>query len=230
MKFTNKPLLLISFLITSAIYTYAHMYDTMWLKYWSKPFLMPLLAFYYVSIAKIIDAKFLIALFVAFCGDLFFLSNKEFFFVLGMTCFLVFILLNMIIITKRIGEIKLATFYLTILPFILICMAIISIYFGDVGLMKVLFIIYASVLGLYGAFALYWYIQEKNKWALLNLIGVLFFFLAAVSKGLKTVEGPNKLYTILNMIFYIASMLLIATSYANHTIDDRKNSNRQLFK
>ncbi len=230
MKIAKKPLLLISFLIVSAVYTYAHMYDVKWLKFWSKPFLIPLLAFYYISVAKIIDAKFLIALFFAFCGDLFFLGSREIYFVLGMTCFLIFLLLNMIIITKRIGEIKLATFYLTILPFILICMAVISIYFGDVGLMKALFIIYASVLGLYGAFALYWYIQEKNKWTLLNLIGVLLFFLAAVSKGLKIVEGPTKLYTVLNMTFYIVSMLLIATSYANHTIDEGKSSNGQLFK
>ena len=83
MKIAKKPLLLISFLIVSAVYTYAHMYDVKWLKFWSKPFLIPLLAFYYISVAKIIDAKFLIALFFAFCGDLFFLGSREFYFVLN---------------------------------------------------------------------------------------------------------------------------------------------------
>ncbi len=126
--------------------------------------------------------------------------------------------MNMIIIAKRTGEIKLAAFYLTILPFVLICMGVISVYFGDVGFMKLLFIIYAGVLGLYGAFALYWYIKEKNKWVLLNLIGVLLFFLAAISKGLKMVEGPKEIYKILNMTSYVLSMIFITTSYANHTI------------
>ncbi len=218
MKFTNKALLLISFLIVSALYTYAHMYDVIWLKYWTKPFLMPFLTLFYITIAKKIDTKFIIALCFAFLGDLLFLSQKESFFILGMSCFLIFILLNMIIISNRIGEIKLATFYLTILPFILICIAIISVYFGDVGLMKLLFIIYAGVIGLYGAFSLYWYVKERDKWALLNLIGVLFFFIAAIGKGLKMVEGPKEIYIIVNMTFYIASMLLICTSYANHTI------------
>ncbi len=222
MKFANKTLLLTSFLVISLAYTYAHVADVIWLKNWSKPFLMPLLIFYYITIAKKIDIKFVIALCFAFIGDLLFLSQKESFFILGMSCFLIFILLNMIIISSRVGEIKLATFYLTIIPFILICMAIISIYFGNVGLMKLLFIIYAGVIGLYGAFALYWYIKERDKWALLNLIGVLFFFVAAIGKGLKTVEGPKEVYKIVNMFFYIASMLLICTSYANHIIRDHK--------
>jgi len=223
MKFANKPLLLTSFLVFAAAYTYAHVADVLWLKHTTKPFLMPLLALYYITIAKKIDVKFLVALFFAFCGDLLFLSQDDSLFVLGMSSFLIFILLNMIIIFNRTGEIKLATFYLAILPFILICMGIISFYFGDVGFMKLLFIIYASVLGLYGAFALYWYIKERNKWVLLNLIGVLFFFLAAISKGLKIVEGPKEIYKLLNMGFYIISMLLICTSYANHTVDNSKN-------
>jgi uncharacterized membrane protein YhhN len=214
----------------SIIFTYANLYDVIWLKYWSKPFLMPLLAFYYITIAKTIDTKFLVALFFAFCGELLFLNQKESFFILGMSCFLIFILINMIIITKRIGEIKLSTFYVTILPFILVCMAVISIYFGDVGLMKLLFIIYGSVLGLYGAFSLYWYVKEKDKWALLNLIGVLIFFLAAIGKGLKTIEGPKEIYKILNVTFYVCSMLLISISYANHTIRKDGNSKKKLFK
>lgn len=218
MKFANKTLLLISFLIVAIVYTYALVADVSWLKHWSKPFLMPLLALYYITIAKIIDTKFLVALCFAFCGDLLFLSQKESFFVLGMSSFLIFILMNMIIIAKRTGEIKLAPFYLTILPFVLICMGVISVYFGDVGFMKLLFIIYAGVLGLYGAFALYWYIKEKNKWVLLNLVGVLLFFLAAISKGLKMVEGPKEIYKILNMTSYVLSMIFITTSYANHTI------------
>ncbi len=216
MKSALKPLLLVSFLIVSAIYTYAHVHDIENLKYLSKPFLMPLLVSYYLLITKIIDRKFLLALFFAFCGDLFFLTQKESLFILGMSCFLIFMLINMIIIANRIGEIKLAMFYLTLLPFILICIAVISIYFGDVGLMKLLFIIYGGVLGLYGAFALYWYLKEKNKWPLLNLIGVLFFFLATIGNGLKKVEGPKDIYKIVNMTFYIASVLLICISYANH--------------
>ncbi len=216
MRSILKPLLIISFLSVSVLYTYANVHDIELLKYVSKPFLIPLLGSYYLSIAKVVDSKFLIALFFAFCGDLLFLSQKEPLFILGMSCFLIFMLLNMIIIANRIGEIKLAIFYLTLLPFILICITVISIYFGDVGLMKLLFIIYAGVLGLYGAFALYWYLKEKKKWPLLNLIGVLFFFLATIGKGLKTIEGPKDIYKIVNMTFYVVSLLLICSSYANH--------------
>ncbi len=222
MKSTNKTLLLTSFLIVSLAYTYAHIADLKWLMYWSKPFLMPILGLYYVSIAKKIDYRYIVALCFAFIGDLLFLSEKEFLFVLGMSSFLIFVLMNMIIISKKAGEIKLDIFYLAILPFILISIAVISVFFGDVGLMKLLFIIYGSVLGLYGAFSLYWYLKERSKWVLLNLLGSLLFFAAAIAKGLKEVEGPNDSYKILNMTFYILAMILITQSYANHTTSDQK--------
>ena len=218
MKTIVKPLLLVSFLLVSAIYTYANFYDIKQLMYWSKPFIIPLLAVYYLLITKKIDLKFLIALGFAFCGDVFFLFSTESLSILGMSCFLLFMLVNMIGISSRIGEIKLDRFYLTTLPFILICMAIISIYFGDVGLMKLLFMIYAGVIGLYGAFSLYWFLKEKNTWVLLNLIGVLCFFLASIGKGLEMVEGPKGIYKMINMIFYITSILLICIGYANHNM------------
>jgi len=227
MKRTFRSLLLFSFLVVSAIYTYSIIFEVESLNYWLKPFLMPLLAGYYVSITNKVDIKFLIALFFAFCGDLAFINQQEPFFILGMTCFLLFMLINMVMITSRIGEIKLAKLYIILLPFILIIMGLISLYFGDVGLMKLLFIIYGSVLGLYCAFALYWYLKDKNRWTMLNLIGVLLFFLAALAKGLMTKQEPKELFDLLNIIFYIGSLLLITFAFANHNKNGDKHLQRK---
>jgi len=182
-----------------------------------------LLGFYYTVASNNNSKLFLLALFSAFSGDLLFFNNVSF--ILGLAFFLVFILLNMLILSKKIGEINIANFFISIIPFLLILVIVLGLFFTDVGLLKLLFLIYGLTLGLYASFSLYFYLKKKSKVALINFIGILFFILATVLRGLRETEGDTVTYMFLNSIFFTIALLLITNAYImsdNELLKDKK--------
>lgn len=230
MNLSKKNIFLISFIIISIIYSFVYVNDSMIKEFLSNS-VMSLLIFiyyfllgsYYVAATKKRNLLFLLALIAAFGGDLLFFNNVSF--ILGLALFLLFILMNMLILTKKIGEIKIATFFISIIPFLLILILVLSLFFTNVGILKLLFLIYGSTLGLYASFSLYFYLKAKSKTASINLIGILFFIAATIIRGLRESEGDTTTYKILNIIFFTIALLLITNAYIiseNKTIKDKK--------
>jgi disulfide bond formation protein DsbB len=133
--------------------------------------------------------------------------------------------MNMLILTKKIGEIKIDTFFISIIPFLLILIMVLSLFFSNVGLLKLLFLIYGSTLGLYASFSLYFYLKDKSDLALINLIGILFFIAATVIRGLRESDEETTTYKFLNIIFFTVALLLITNAYIisdNKQVKDKK--------
>jgi len=230
MNLSKKNILLISFILISIIYGFVYVNDSRMNEYTSNSLISLLIFIYYFLLGAyyIVGSKkkntlFLLALFSAFLGDLLFFNNVSF--ILGLVFFLFFILMNMLILTKKIGEIKIATFFISIIPFLLILIIVLSLFFTNVGMLKLLFLIYGSALGLYASFSLYFYLKAKSNVALINLIGILFFITATVLRGLRESEGDSTTYKLLNIIFFTISLVLITNAYIisdNEQIKDKK--------
>jgi len=230
MNLSKKAILLISFILISITYGFVYVSDSIIKEYLSSTVITllifiyyALLGFYYVVSSNKNNKIFLLALFAAFCGDLLFFNSVAF--ILGLALFLFFILMNILILTKKIGKIKIATFFISIIPFLLILIIVLALFFSNVGLLKLLFLIYGSTLGLYASFGLYFYLKAKNKVALINLIGILFFIAATVLRGLRESEGDTTTYKLLNIIFFTIALLLITNAYImsdNELIKDKK--------
>lgn len=230
MNLSKKNILLISFILISISYGFVYVNDSIIKEYFSNTVMSllifvyyALLGFYYVVGSNRCNKIFLLALFAAFCGDLMFFNNVSF--ILGLALFLFFILMNMLILTKKIGEIKIATFFISIIPFLLILIIVLSLFFTNVGILKLLFLIYGSTLGLYASFSLYFYLKAKSKAAIINLIGILFFIAATVLRGLRESEGDTTTYKFFNIIFFTIALLLITNAYIisdNKLIKDKK--------
>ena len=118
MNLSKKNILLISFILISISYGFVYVNDSIIKEYFSNTVMSllifvyyALLGFYYVVGSNRYNKIFLLALFAAFCGDLLFFNNVSF--ILGLALFLFFILMNMLILTKKIGEIKNRTFFIS---------------------------------------------------------------------------------------------------------------------
>ena len=218
MKLSKSTILLLAFIVISLIYGYGYTYETQLIQYlpiWLMSFLAVVyyvvLAFYYIFSADKVNKLFLLALFFALSGDLLFFNKANF--AIGLGAFVFFILLNMLIVSKKIGEIKIATFFITIIPFLLILMLVLSIFFSEVGMIKLLFLTYGCILGLYASFSLYYYVKKKHFISLLNLVGVLCLIVATVIRGLRETEGHKTTYRLLNITFYTCFLLIICYGY-----------------
>jgi drug/metabolite transporter (DMT)-like permease len=230
MNLSKKNVLLISFILVSITYAFVYVNDSIQKEYFSNTVMSllifvyyALLGFYYIVGSKRNNKIFLVALFAALCGDLLFLNNVSF--ILGLALFFFFILMNMLILTKKIGEIKIDTFFISIIPFLLILIMVLSLFFSNVGLLKLLFLIYGSTLGLYASFSLYFYLKDKSNLALINLIGILFFIAATVIRGLRESDEETTTYKFLNIIFFTVALLLITNAYIisdNKQVKDKK--------
>jgi len=233
MNLSKKNIILISFILISITYSFVYINDSLIEEYLSSTFMSifiilyyTLLGFYYAVASNNTSKLFLIALFSALTGGLLFFNNVSF--ILGLAFFHVFILLNMIILSKKIGEINIANFFISIIPFLLILIIVLGSFFTDVGLLKLLFLIYGLTVGLYASFSLYFYLKKKSKVALINFIGILFFIIATVLRGLRESEGDTvdtATYKFLNSIFYTIALLLITNAYImsdNELIKDTK--------
>jgi len=230
MNLSRKNIILISYILISIIYGFVYVNDLIMKEYFSTTIMSflifvyyALLGFYYVVSSNNNNKIFLMALFAAFCGDLMFFNNISF--ILGLALFFFFILMNMLILTKKIGEIKIDTFFISIIPFLLILIMVLGLFFTDVGLLKLLFLIYGSTLGLYASFSLYFYLKKKSKEAFINLIGILFFIAATVLRGLRESKEDTTTYKFLNIIFFTIALLLITSAYIlsdNKLLKDKK--------
>jgi len=221
MKPSLKNIFLTFFVLVVILYSYSFINDIVIVKFITKPILNIMLGFYCIAVFNPLNRLYLLALFFDGLGDMLFVLNTKSAFILVMGVFLFYMLTNMLVLTEKIGEIRMTTFFKLIIPFFIILVLVITLIFEKVGVLKLFFTIYGIVISLYAGFALYFYVRERHKYSLFNLIGVLFFIGASVIFGLYKMEGVDIFWKILNAIFYTGSLLLI---YVGYMFEEKKVS------
>ena len=219
MKFKRENILLIILVIVSLVYAYAYTQGSITLMYFSKPLIAPTALLFYLSKAQKVDKLFILALFFAFLGNVLLIGPDDNFFVLGMSSNLIFILINMLIVTGKITDIDMFKFFKIAIPMILILIAVLYYMFAESRDITLLFYVFGGILALYASFSIYLYNEKKDQASLLNLIGVVLFLLSAIARGFDHINKTKTIYRIINIILYTSSLYFITRAYA----EDSKN-------
>ncbi len=210
MKLTKSNSILGLFVLMSIVYAYANITDATWLLYISKILLTPTLLIYYVLTTRKVNTLFVLALVFIFSENMFVLNKEPTFFILGMGFALLFILMQMLIVTNRIGEIDIKKFLKILIPFMFIFLGILYFIFKNGGDITWIYYVLGFIIAIYGSFSFYLYFKEKSEAALHYLIGTIFFILSAIVKGLNMIDDRNIYLKVFNIIFYVISLIFIA--------------------
>jgi hypothetical protein len=183
--------------------------------YVSKSLVVPMILVYYICSAKKIDKLFVFGFLFAFCGNILLFNTSEFFFVLSMGCALLFLLIHMVLIANLIGTIKMVEFLKMSIPFMIILILLVYLIFHNKKQINSVFYVFGSVVAIYIAFSLYLFRLKKNNASLLNLIGVAFFLLFSITRGIEETTGVKGIYSVLAIFFYPSFLFFITKAYAD---------------
>ncbi len=173
-----------------------------------KPFLMPLLALWYVLSCKKPSFYFVLALFFSFLGDVFLLDAKNYF-VLGLASFLLTHVLYVSIIYKNLKDKSISKMPKFLVPFAFFFSIIVFLIYPNLGEMLIPVLVYGAIIALFGMMSLTNYVQNKSSLNLLLLFGAILFIVSDSFIALDKFYTRSVILQILVMTFYGISQYLI---------------------
>jgi len=226
MKLKRKNILLILCLVVAIVYYYLFV-DGLEYLYKMKPLILGFVALYYAASVSLknINIFFSTSLLFLFCETLlaFFSDSNDLIYILSLGFALLFVLMNMILVSNMIGEIKTSMFFKIVFPTVFALSVIAYLIFQGGGLIIYLFYVFAVVIALYSSFSVYLFYKKRNKVSLLNLIAVLLFLFSAITRALNKMDQRMAIYEILNVIFFTSYLFLIAKAVILFSTSENKD-------
>lgn len=213
----KKNFFLLVFFITGISYAYFNYIENSNVAFYLKPLIvLSLLVQYYTAKKSKYNIFFIIALFFALSGDIFFNYNSEITHIIAMASFLMFLLFLMIVITYAAKEIKFNGLLLTSVPFLII-LIVVSYFFIDFkNIMSGIYLVLALVIAVLCSFSFYFHLKERNKKSRYYFIGCLLFILTGFARMMNEFYGlsnPTKLLNNTTYIFSLFFFYLGSTTY-----------------
>jgi uncharacterized membrane protein YhhN len=213
----TKKLWLTLFFIITAADIFAIASDNNDLRWFTKVFIIPLLAGYYISSLILIRTAFRkwipAALFFSWCGDVLLMLEpyKSQFFTLGLVAFLLAHICYIDFFQLLIRKEKIRLNPLLIAPVFLYYVVLMILLFPHLGSLKIPVLIYGFIISSMLALALHT-LRLKNQDAGLNIAGGAILFIVsdsvlAINKFYKPFEGAG----VIILVTYALAQLLIVT-------------------
>lgn len=224
---SNKiaSIILTTFFIVSFIEITAEFNEDKVLVWFTKPLILPLLIGYYIRRSNKINVYFLIALLFCWIANLFFIENTWNYILFGVACFLIYRILVIIIVLKKVKMPDLLPLFLGSIPFVFIYASVAIFTFSTIGDSLYLFLIQGIFTIFLGGLSLVNYMLTSNK---ANRILFISTFLFAINQFVFILrfyyEEANFLQA-MAMAFFVCAQFLL-TKYMLHT---EKQRNRYLI-
>ncbi|MBZ9622395.1 lysoplasmalogenase [Clostridium sp. FP2] len=184
---------------------------------YTKPFLMPLLAIYYIASVAQVNKFIVMALVFGFMGDMFLMwPEMKNNFILGLVAFLIGHLCYVLLFLQGISFVKdiPVWFYLIIIIYIMVAFVVMKKLTMYLGNMKIPTYIYMAVILLmsFASLARIWVIGMSISF-FLPFIGSLLFLSSDAMLGFYTFKGKFKNGNIYIMLTYVLAQALIVGGY-----------------
>ncbi len=184
---------------------------------YTKPFLMPLLAIYYILSAATVNKLIVMALIFGFMGDVFLMwSERKSNFMLGLGAFLIGHLCYVLLFLQSISFAKNVPmwFYLIIIIYVIGACAVMKNLIRYLGDMKIPTYIYMAVILLmsFSSLTRIW-VMDMSIWFLLPFIGSLLFLCSDSMLGFYTFKGKFKNGNTYIMLTYVLAQVSIVAGY-----------------
>lgn len=208
----NNTVFLILFFYSAIGVLIAEGIGKKWLRYATKPLLMPLLLFFYLINTSLVEAVLIIVLCFSFMGDFLLMwPEKKTFFIAGLSSFLLAQIAYIVFIIGKLPEISQLPYWVWFLAVAYIVTGIIIYkallpYLHD---MKIPVIIYMlSLLGM-SFLSLMLYMSHESKAALLAFAGSLLFIASDTILAFHSFKKPYRLTAVWFMFTYIAAQMFL---------------------
>lgn len=206
-----RILFIFLYILFAILYVYSGYKGKKIMEYYSKPFLMPLLALIYVLFVFSINKYFIIAVLLGFLGDFLLMFKGSKFFISGLFSFLlghIFYSIVFISSITNIGDLSLS-FYLVLAPYLIYGISIYLALHKYLGNMKIAVIVY--IIGIIGtSFTTLMYAWSNETFIYwLPFVGSLFFILSDSILSIKVFRKEIKKGDFWVGITYIIAQTLI---------------------
>lgn len=224
---SNKiaSIILTTFFIVSFIEITAEFNEDKVLVWLTKPLILPLLIGYYIRRSNKINPYFLIALFFCWIANLLFIDNTWNYILFGVACFLVYRILVIIIVLKKVKMPDLLPLFLGSIPFVFIYASVAIFTFSTIGDSLYLFLIQGVFTIFLGGLSLVNYVLTSNKANRILFVSTLLFAINQFVFILRFYYEEANFLQAIAMAFFVWAQFLL-TQYMLYT---EKQRNRYLI-
>lgn len=185
----------------------------------SKPFLMPLLILVYYLSSRKFDLYFVASLVAAWLANLFLMHSSATNFILGATFILIYRLLIMSLVLRKVRFAGYLSFVLSCLPFLFIFLFVANVAYSQLAGHFVLYLIQGVFMILFGGFCLSSYINKPTISNTFLLISTMFFTATQFMVIIKSFHPSLGRLQAAAMLFFVLAQYLI---YKFMIRDERK--------
>lgn len=218
-------IILTIFFIVSFIEITAEFNEDKLLVWYTKPLILPLLIGYYIRRSNKINAYYLIALLFCWIANLFFIDNTWNYILLGVACFLIYRILVIIIVLKKVKMPDLLPLFLGSIPFVFIYASVAIFTFNIIGDSLYLFLIQGIFTIFLGGLSLVNYMLNSNKTNKILFVSALLFVINQFVFILRFYYEEANFFQAVAMVFFVWAQFLL-TQYILKT---EKQRNRYLI-
>ncbi|QBZ98401.1 lysoplasmalogenase family protein [Flavobacterium sangjuense] len=175
----------------------------------TKPFILPFLFAYYLSLTKKINYFFLVAIICSWIANLLFIENTINWIIFGSVFFLVYRILVIYIVMNKVKMPSLVPLIIGSVPFIFIYATVCSLSFEAMGDNIYLFLIHGIFTIFLGGLSLGNYIMVSNKSNLVLFLSTMLFALTQFVFVLKVYYEDANFFHALAMTMFVVGQFLL---------------------
>ena len=213
-----KPFIAIYFFL-SLVEVLAEYYNDSFYISVSKPFLMPLLILVYYISSRRFDLYFVSSLLAAWLANLFLMKSTPTHFIIGATFILIYRLLVMSLVLKRVKFSGYLPFILGCLPFLFIFLFVANVAYSQLSEHFILYLIQGIFMVLFGGFCLSSYVIKPSTSNTFLLISTMLFTATQFIVVIKGFHPSLGRLQSVAMLFFVAAQYLL---YKFMMRDERK--------
>jgi hypothetical protein len=197
------------FFIVSLLEIIAEYQENKLLIWITKPFILPFLFAYYLSLTKKINYYFLVAIGFSWIANLLFIENTLKWIIYGSIFFLVYRILIIYIVMNKVKMPSLVPLIISSIPFIFIYATVCFLSFEAMGDNIYLFLIHGIFTIFLGGLSLGNYIMISNKSNLVLFLSTMLFALTQFVFVLKVYYEDANIFHALAMIMFVIGQFLL---------------------
>jgi hypothetical protein len=197
------------FFIVSLLEIIAEYQENKLLIWITKPFILPFLFAYYLSLTKKINYYFLVAIGFSWIANLLFIENTLKWIIYGSIFFLVYRILIIYIVMNKVKMPSLVPLIIGSIPFIFIYATVCFLSFEAMGDNIYLFLIHGIFTIFLGGLSLGNYIMISNKSNLVLFLSTMLFALTQFVFVLKVYYEDANIFHALAMIMFVIGQFLL---------------------
>lgn len=202
---------LIIFLFVALLYVYLEVmnYDKMVINI-ATPIIISTLFLFYIIVAKRkSNLLYVLVLLLQLIGGMIITKQGDDNFLIGFSIYFLVNILLILIVTSKLGIITTNEVYTKYAPFTLLFSIVIYYIFAQIGVFKILFLVYGVVAAIFASLAYHYHYKSFKDSTFWMLYGSLAYLVCDVFTGLYFLVSKNIYYDIGDSVFYLTAIYCI---------------------